>query len=448
MSNYYPCPILNPRVDIEGVIPSPRHRLNRLGNIIVILVGALALNLQIAIFPAFAQRDSKASQKLQATEIYNERLLLIHPESPRGVTGKTFQYTGLGTPLGGRHFISDVLTQSTPWQLWDGLPAEPVDVAEQTPENYDSAHNHYQSLLVELTSVLPGANAVPIWGDSTAAVSGASAWGSFFSARSYCDNPVIETTLPQAVQECSKDFDAQLTGLEVDVLNAGKPGVYPNMAKHGVQIVGFGNPNSHALSIIAHGFDRPEDQQDGQFEAVLYAQNALVPQYGRFMVSDQSRAMMGIDYRKTLFTQGAGLFRSEGAGTGLIFNEGKGGEIYAGNRWPGQETDDWLTLRAGVSGLRIVSNDNTRELLVVDRNGEVSVKGAPLNETTLQVLDSSTREQVLSLVLLALLAGACGVMAGFLAARRLIRKELSTANLGEASTPGLNLPSSYRSNPG
>lgn len=397
--------------------------MKRPGKTAIIPVGILALVLQIPTAPASAQSNPDANHKAQAAHLPDEELLLIHPDSPRGVTGKTFQYTGLGTPLGGRHFISDAITRNTRWQLWNGLPAELFDIAQQNPENYDHAHNHYQSLLVELISVLPGANAVPIWGDSTAAVAGTSAWGSFFSARSNCNNQVIEAALPQAEKECSEEFDAQLTGLEVDVLNAGKPGVYPNMAKHGVQIVGFGNPNSHALSIISHGFNRPEGEQDGQFEAVLYAQNALVPEYGRFIVSDQSRAMMGIDYRKTLFTQGAGLFRSEGVGTGLIFNEGKGGEIYAGNRWPGLETEGWLTLRAGVGGLRIVSNDDTQELLVVDKNGEVSVKGAPFHEALSRALGPSTAEQALILLLIVFFAGAGGAIAGFLTARRLLQKE-------------------------
>ncbi|ABA58361.1 hypothetical protein [Nitrosococcus oceani] len=400
--------------------------MKRLGRIIVILMGTLALVLHISISSASEHGNINGLHQSEANKTYNEPLSLIHPGSPRGVTGKTFQYTELDTPLGGRYFISDILTESTAWQLWDGSSAELFDITEQSPENYDNAHNHYQSLLVELVSVLPGANAVPIWGDSTAAVSGASAWGSFFSARSNCDNQVIKTALPQAEKECSEDFDAQLTGLEIDVLNAGKPGVYPNMAKHGVQIVGFGNPNSHALSIIAHGFNRPEGEQDGQFEAVIYAQNALVPKYGRFMVSDQSQAMMGIDYRKTLFTQGAGLFRSDGVGTGLIFNEGTGGEIYAGSRWPGLETDNWLTLRAGRGGLRIVSNDNTEELLVVDRDGKVSIKGIPLHKTIIQALEpSSATGWVPTLIILILFVGACGVAVGFFIARSLIRKELS-----------------------
>lgn len=69
-------------------------------------------------------------------------------------------------------------------------------------------------------------------------------------------------------------------------------------------------------------------------------------------------------------------FKSDGIGTGLIVNEGRSGEIYGGNRWPGSEDKNgWLTARMGTGGIRITSNDNTKEFLAIDNNDGIYLNG-------------------------------------------------------------------------
>ena len=311
----------------------------------------------------------------------------IRPGHPRE-TGIWPQYYGLSTRLRGRVFLSDYIRADDRWETYDGQDAPKVSLESQTPENYHGTHNHYQTLMAEVLNFSPDTNAVPIWGDGSAIAHGASAWGAFVSARSHFpepQDPFWGQYLPAPLEiPPREEFDCQLCGLEVDVLNAGKPGVYPNKAKHGIQVVGFGNPNSHALSIICENFDCAPEQRRGQFEAGIYIQNAMQPDYGRLMVADFDRAQIGLDFRKPVFSYGAIQLNAPQLGPGLLFSEGRGGELFAGSRWPGQESPAWLTIRMGEEGLRIVSNDGTREVIAVDvyggiyLNGDVFVNGQKL----------------------------------------------------------------------
>lgn len=302
---------------------------------------------------------------------------LMRGKSPRN-DGFSHQYWRMKTPLRGNLIVTDVLLPADRWHLWDGQPVQNFDISKQTPENYHESHNHHQSLLSEVINATPGVNGIPIWGDGTAVVNGANVWGGFFSARSACNpSDLIGKYLPKGLDRgCSADFDAQLTGLEVDVLNDGKPGVYPNKAKHGIQIVGFGNPNGQALSVIVENFDREPQFRRGQFESILYAQNSLHPEYGRFIVMDFDKAKIGLDMRSPLFSGGAMDFRTEGVGTGVLLGSGASGEIYGGLRWPGShDPGQWLSLRLGNGGYRVVSNDNRHELVAIDNHGGIYLNG-------------------------------------------------------------------------
>ncbi len=336
--------------------------------------------LPIALALALLGLLTIATAPVAGREAEPDDLQLIDENSSLS-TGRLYHYENLATPLGGRYYIADVLAPGHEWRTWDGNPTSVFDLGDQTAENYDSEHNHYQTLLVDLTNTQPHANGIPFWSNAAAVTDGALAWGGFMSARSTCSRAAvvnIDSSIPTSATEsgaCPEDFDAQLIGLEVDVLNEGKPGVFGNQAKHGLQVVGFGNPNSHAISVIAHGFDLPEGQQSGQFETLLYSQKSIHPEYGRLIVSDQATAMLGLDLDQTVFTDGAIAIKSENIGQGIRFNDVAGGEIFAGQRWPATEFagSEWLTVRSAREGLRLVSTDATREFLVWDENGTLTI---------------------------------------------------------------------------
>lgn len=336
----------------------------------------------------FAEENDKTETETEDTVTY------IRGNHPRK-NDLWLQYFPLSTALRKNVVISDVITPEDEWETWDGTVVNTHNKEDENAENYDDSHNHYQNILSEVLNFSEGTNAVAIWGDSSAVVDGSKAWGGFFSARSnakqFLNNKEFSEYIPEGVDLNYEEdsYDTQLIGIEVDVLNDSLPGVYPNMSKTGVQIVGFGNPNSMAIEVRSEDSDKNienEEDRRGSFESGLYFKNSIAP-YGRLIVSDLQQARIGLDLKNTLFTEGALQIQSQQVGTGIIYNNGESGEIYGGTRWSDTEDqNDWLTLRAGNGGLRIVSNDNTQELMVMDNyggvylNNDIYINGRKLDE--------------------------------------------------------------------
>ncbi|MDX3883207.1 MAG: hypothetical protein QHC65_02210 [Sphingomonas sp.] len=293
------------------------------------------------------------------------------------------QYFGLKTRLRGNVFFSDIINPDDQWTDWEGRPANVVDLSQQTPENYHDTHNHYQNVMSEVWNFAPHTNGIAFWGDASAIANDSAAWGGFVSARSsyvrYTGTPgsKFEEALPPGLNHSvsREDFDCQLTGLEVDVINGGKPGVMGNKAKHGITIVGFGNPNSHAVSVICENFDCEESRRRGQFETGVYFQNSIHPDYGRLVVADFDRARIGLDFRGAVFREGAAQFRTVGSGTGIVFNGGKGGEVYAEAQSAVAQEDSCLTIRCGKAGLRILDSAGEKTLIHIDGEGRIVISG-------------------------------------------------------------------------
>ncbi len=290
-------------------------------------------------------------------------------------------FYGLNTALGGNVYIGDVVDGNSNFFNFEGNSVRLHERENETAVDYENTHNHYQNLFIQTINKVPNVNAVSVWGDSTSIADGAKSWGGFFSARSSCaafakGGPLDKYGLPDLVN--CEGIDNQLIGVEIDVLNSSKPGIFPNMSKTGVQIVGFGNPNSMAVEVRSEDTDRvdPNKAPRGAFESAFYVKNSLQPDYGRMVVADFDRAKIGLDFRKPLFSEGAIQFNTEGRGTGLVANGGKSGEIYGGRRWDGfQDPKGWLSARLGEGGFRVVSNDNTKELITVDNFGGIYLNG-------------------------------------------------------------------------
>ena len=336
--------------------------------------------------------EDSSSDSQNDQEKNTSTLSSIHPRHARK-NGTWPQYTGLNTRLRGKIYFSDIIYPDDKWTNWEGKLIRPVDLSLQTPENYHETHNHYQNVLSEVWNFTPGTNAVAMWGDSAAIAHSSLAWGGFFSARSsYTQRPgtpqdAFSKALPQDINSSTsrEEFDCQLTGLEVDVLNGGKPGLPGNKAKHGITIVGFGNPNSHALSVICENFDCAEELRRGQFEAGLYFQNSIHPDYGRVLVSDMDRARMGLDFRSTLFNEGAVRLRSSGKHTGVRLNEGAGGEIYVQEN-ESKNGDGYTVIQPGRDGLILMSPDGSREIIRITSDGSIQLNISSINISNLNEL--------------------------------------------------------------
>jgi biopolymer transport protein ExbD len=62
--------------------------------------------------------------------------------------------------------------------------------------------------------------------------------------------------------------------------------------------------------------------------------------------------------------------------TGIILNKGNSGEIYGGSRGDNvNDKNEWLTLKAGQGGIRIVAHDNMKELIAIDNFGGIYLYG-------------------------------------------------------------------------
>lgn len=326
-----------------------------------------------------------AAVSLLSAEIYANPLGADKDLKIKGVhplkDGLNVWFYGLDTALGGNIYFADVVDENSKFINYKGDSVDIHSKEAETAIDYENTHNHYQNLFVQTMNKVKNVNAVSIWGDSTSIGDGAKSWGGFFSARSMCKG-LEAGTLGEKYGKpdlfTCEGVDNQLIGIEIDVLNNSKPGVFPNMSKTGLQVVGFGNPNSMAVEVRTEDTDRvqPGKAPRGAFEAGFYMKNSIQPEYGRMIVADFDKAKIGLDFRKPIFTEGAMRFNSQGVGTGLVANDGASGEIYGGTRWPGfADQKGWLSARAGEGGFRVVSNDNTKELLSIDNSGNVYLDG-------------------------------------------------------------------------
>lgn len=208
---------------------------------------------------------------------------------------------------------------------------------------------HYQTFLTELITERPNTNAVASWSDATSVVNNGRVWGGFISVRSGFSHlsPVEQATA-----------DSQLIGLEVNVLNGGLPGVYPNQSKVGVQIVGFGNANTNALEVLTQ-------TPSAAFQNILNIQPHAVSPNGAVIGMAPQAAARGIDFQGSTFSDGAMIvstnqkfvFRTPGLSDASI--------------WRDDINNGYLVLQAGPPGLRIVNSDNNKNLLIITSAGDL-----------------------------------------------------------------------------
>lgn len=206
---------------------------------------------------------------------------------------------------------------------------------------------HYQSFVVEVLSERADTNAVALWGDATSVVDGGRVWGGFLSARSgFINSPSGDRA------------DSQIVGLEIDVLNGGLPGVFPNASKVGLQIVGFGNINTNAIEVLT-------ETPSAAWMNILNIQPNTVAPDGTVIGMTPQNARLGINFEGSRFLDSAMLlsennrisFRTPGTSDAAIYRDALG--------------NGHLVLQAGPAGLRITNAEDTRNLLVVTPDGDL-----------------------------------------------------------------------------
>jgi hypothetical protein len=356
------------RKETAGSLAGVIERCNRQGCTIVI-------NADVAKGPL----PVRPNVKTRIVDLrYNGGVHVVRGNHPR-LEGIWPQYSNLNTGLGKNLVITDVLPYDAKVETWQGraMEANPVNKNRaQDSVEYSNTHNHYQNVLSEVWAFSPTVNAVALWGDSGAFFPGAKSWGGFLSARSW---PVHwQEYVPEGTPGFEdKDFDAQLVGLEVDVLNGGLPHgtvsktVGMPLSKTGVQIVGFGNRNTAAIELRSEDSDdmsKKPDERRGTWQYGIIAYNSLHSD-STLLFSATPAGRTGIDLSKTDYSDSAIKIKSGGKHTGIAFNNYTGGEIYA--------EAGKLYLKGGSSGLSILTPGG-HEVIGVDDYGNVRWHGIPL----------------------------------------------------------------------
>jgi hypothetical protein len=242
--------------------------------------------------------------------------------------------------------------------LWGvGLNVKEDNLSHQSQAIYGVVENHSSTV-----------NAVGIWGTGKSWAHDARVWGGFLVAENNED--------PKK--------DAQLVGLEVDVVNHSLPGKSPNFSKSGIQVVGIGSaPVSDAILII--GADAAKWQN-----GLLFASDAIVPDGAFIGVAPGKPVARGIDMANVRFTDSA---ISLGKWSAITFRNTEGGNAAV-------FTDDSnrLLLRGGLSGIRLM-NEKSELIAEFTPEGDIITPHVRLSELTEKVVSLESRIAKLEAIL-------------------------------------------------
>lgn len=233
-----------------------------------------------------------------------------------------------------------------------GLNVRADNLSHQSQAIYGVVENHSSTV-----------NAVGIWGTGKSWAYDARVWGGFLVAENSED----------------PEQDAQLVGLEVDVVNHSLSGKSPNFSKSGIQIVGIGTaPVSDAILII--GADAAKWQN-----GMMFASDSIVPDGAFIGVAPGPPVARGIDMANVRFTDSA---ISLGRWSAITFRNAEGGSSAI-------LTDDSnrLLLRGGRHGLRMI-NEGSELIAEFTPDGDIISSKGSLSEIMqrLQALETRVSE--------------------------------------------------------
>lgn len=215
--------------------------------------------------------------------------------------------------------------------------------------DHGSLGHQAQSILGTIENSSQTTNAVGVWGDALSRLAGARVWGGFFRAES----------------SAGAGNDAQLVGLEINVVNHAAPGSPSFAAKDGLQIVGLGS------STVSAGIHILSEKSARWNNGILFASDAIAPEGAILGVSRGGALARGIDMSGVRFTDSALAlgpwsaitFKNETGPPAAIFTDSSGR----------------LILKTGTAGVRIV-NAESSFVLEVTPDGDIITMAGRLSE--------------------------------------------------------------------
>jgi len=224
--------------------------------------------------------------------------------------------------------------------------------ADSVPSNVSHAQDQAIAGLIDNHS--PNVNAVGVWGGARALAEGSRAWGGFFNVSNSNFGSGYASQAPK---------DAQLIALEVDVINWGLPGVYPNHSKVGLQIVGLGEAlNTNAIEILS-------SEKGKWVNGIVFMPNSIAENGTVIGIDGKVECELGIDFANTKFKDAA-MRIGPGQKIRMDGSNGNASIIYRE-----AESPDQLVLVAGTGGLKVMDNTGTRVLLELLPDGTLKVAG-------------------------------------------------------------------------
>lgn len=221
----------------------------------------------------------------------------------------------------------------------DGPLHNELTVSVDVPEN--SEFHQYSSIYGVSVNNSKKVNTVGIWGDAVSNTEDGKVWGGFFTANSGV--PGNET---------------QLVGVEIDVINKGKPGIYPYNSKVGLQVVTIGDEDSSiAIEVLS-------DHKSKWKNGLLIGDQAIAPDGAGVAIANKQPMRFGIDASQGSYSDSAILLPKDSR---LTFRnpDFRDAFIYG-------DTFDTGYLVMGGSGIRMVNADNTRNILKISNRGIIS----------------------------------------------------------------------------
>lgn len=148
-----------------------------------------------------------------------------------------------------------------------------------------SGFHQYTSIYGSTTNSSSKVNAIGLWGNASSIAEGSKVWGGFFTT----SNKV--------------GLDAQLVGVEIDVLNYAKPGIPPNASKVGLQVVTIGDSDSSAAIEIL------SDHKSRWRNGILFQDGAISSEGSAIAIANKDPIKFGIDTSQQSFTDSAILLK-------------------------------------------------------------------------------------------------------------------------------------------
>ncbi len=186
---------------------------------------------------------------------------------------------------------------------------------------------------------------IGVWGSATSFVKDAKIVGGFFTVSGIGDG-----------------VKSQLVGQEIDVINKDNPKDPQKHSSVGIQIVTIGSANSTtALEVIS-------DTSSKWRHGIIFEENSISEDGTIIAVAQKNKMKLGIDLGNSTFTDSALRLKNN---QNIKFESKDYNPNYASRIFLSE--DERFTITSGLNGLEIKSNDSTKTIISIDKNGNILI---------------------------------------------------------------------------